>query len=306
MREDGSASGTYSREDSDFTSQGTRCAGWLYLPDGASRPPVVVMAHGFAAERTFGLPDFAERFLERGMACFLFDYRSFGGSDGEPRNLVSNSRHLRDWEAAVAHVRGLPGIDADRVALWGSSFSGGHVIVIASRDSGIAAIVSQVPFVDGLTTAYRTGFKHAMQATVVGAKDLFTMLSHREPYYVPVVSDPDTFGLMNSPDSLPGYMAIVPEDSDWENRCPARAVLELLVYRPVARARQVRCPALVIMADNDALIYPRSVERTASSMREVTLIHLDAGHFDVYVGDLFKEVVETEADFLARHLGVSR
>ncbi|MFW6113420.1 MAG: alpha/beta hydrolase [Actinomycetota bacterium] len=302
MRKDGIVNGAFSREDSDFLSQGIRCAGWLYRPEGVSRPPVVIMAHGFAAERTFRLPEFAGKFLERGMAAFLFDYRNFGGSDGEPRNLVSNSRHLRDWEAAVAHVRGLPGIDPDRIALWGSSFSGGHVIVTASRDPEIAAIVSQVPFVDGLTTAYMTGFKHAVQATVAGVKDVFRMLSGRDPYYVPVVSEPDTFGLMNSPDALPGYMAIVPEDSDWENRCPARAVLELLLYRPVAHARQVRCPAMVIMADKDALIYPRSVEKTASCMREVTLIHLEAGHFDVYVGDMFEKVAGAEADFLSRHL----
>ena len=94
---------------------------------------MVIMAHGFGAERTFGLPAYAERFLQRGMAAFLFDYRNFGDSDGEPRNLVSNHRHIKDWEAAVAHVRGLPDIDTEKIALWGSSYSGGHVIVTAGE-----------------------------------------------------------------------------------------------------------------------------------------------------------------------------
>lgn len=292
----------YSREDRDFVSRGTRCAGWLYRPEGVSRPPVVVMAHGFGAERTFGLPAYAERFLQTGMAAFLFDYRNFGDSDGEPRNLVSNHRHVEDWKAAVAHVRAMPDIDTGKVALWGSSFSGGHVMVTAANDPDIAAIVSQVPFVDGLSTAYRTGFKHALQATAAGLKDLVSMISGGAPYYVPVVSDPDTFGLMNTPESKPGYMAIVPEGSEWRNECPARAVIELLFYRPMAYARRINCPALVIMGDRDSLIHPRAVERAASRMREVTLIHMDIGHFDVYVGDVFEKVVKTEADFLARHL----
>jgi len=294
---------TYTREDHDFTSLGTRCAAWLYRPDGVAEPPVVVMAHGFGAQRDFGLPAYAERFAQRGMAVFLFDYRNFGASDGEPRNLVSNSRHLRDWEAALAFVRGLPGIDAERIGLWGSSFSGGHVIVTASRDAGVSAIVSQVPFVDGITTAFRTGMKHAAQATVAGVRDVVRMITTSDPYYVPIVSDPDVFGLMNSPESKPGYMAIVPEDAEWTNECPARAVLELLFYRPIAHARGVRCPALVMMGEKDSLIHPKAVEKTASRMREVTLIHLPVGHFDVYVGDLFEKVVEIQADFLWRHLG---
>jgi dienelactone hydrolase len=296
--------GTYAREDHDFDSRGTRCAAWLYRPEGAAMPPVVVMAHGFGAQRDFGLPAYAERFAQRGMAVFLFDYRNFGASDGEPRNLVSNSRHLQDWESALAYVRGLSGIAVDRLGLWGSSFSGGHVIVTASRDAGVSAIVSQVPFVDGITTAYWTGIKHASQATVAGIKDVVRMITASDPYCVPIVSDPDVFGLMNSPECKPGYMAIVPEETDWINECPARAVLELLLYRPISHARGVRCPALVMMGEKDSLIYPKAVEKTASRMREVSLIHLPVGHFDVYVGDLFEQVVEIQADFLARHLGV--
>jgi len=303
MREEKGSAGSYVREDLDFQSLGTRCAAWLYRPDGEAKPPIVVMAHGFGAERDFGLPAYAERFVRRGMAVFLFDYRNFGASDGEPRNLVSNSRHLRDWEAALACVRSLPGIDTERIGLWGSSFSGGHVIVTASRDAGVSAIVSQVPFVDGITTVYWTGIKHAAQATVAGIRDVVRMITASDPYYVPIVSDPGVFGLMNSPESKPGYMAIVPEDSEWTNECPARAVIELLFYRPMAHARGVKCPALVMMGEKDSLIYPKAVEKTASRMREVTLIHLPVGHFDVYVGDLFEKVVEIQADFLSQHLG---
>lgn len=95
------------RIDSDFLSDGTSCVGWLYLPDHISQPPVVIMAHGIAAERTFGLPDFAERFVERGLGVFIFDYRNFGDSDGQPRNLVNPYRHVHYWEAATSHVQTL-------------------------------------------------------------------------------------------------------------------------------------------------------------------------------------------------------
>jgi len=141
--------GMMKRIDADFVSKGLKCAAWLYLPEGAARPPVVVMAHGFAAERSFGLPAFAERFAEKGLAVLLFDYRNFGDSEGEPRNLVSPKRHLEDWRAAIAHARSLEAVDGTRLGLWGTSFSGGHVLVSAARDKGVRAVVAQVPFVDG-------------------------------------------------------------------------------------------------------------------------------------------------------------
>lgn len=73
---------------SDFTSGGVRCAADLYLPDSKGSPPVIIMGHGFAAERSFCLPAYAEYFAGQGMAVLLSDYRSFGDSDGEPRQLV--------------------------------------------------------------------------------------------------------------------------------------------------------------------------------------------------------------------------
>jgi fermentation-respiration switch protein FrsA (DUF1100 family) len=289
-------------EDHDFMSEGARCAGWLYRPRGKDRPPVVVMAHGFAAERAFGLPAYAERFAERGMAAFLFDYRNFGDSEGEPRNLASPRRHVEDWKAALSYVRSLGDVDSDKVALWGTSYSGGHVMVVASRDPYVTAVVIQVPFVDGVSSVLRTGIGHALRFIVPVAKDILGMLSGDEPYYVPVVGDPGELAVFNTPESRPGYESLIPEGSSWRNECPARNLLELLLYRPMVHARRVRCPALVMLGERDSLIHPRVVELAASRMREVTLHHLDAGHFDLYGGELFETVVSIQADFLARHL----
>lgn len=290
------------RADAEFLSRGKRCAAWLYLPEGVEKPPVVVMAHGFAAERTFRLPAYAEKFVDRGMAVFLFDYRNFGASEGEPRNLVSPSRHVQDWQAAIAHVRGLPAIDADRLALWGSSFSGGHVVVVAAQDPGISAIVSQVPFVDGLSTLDSLGVSYTLRAMLAGLRDIGRTLTFRPPHLVPVVEDPDRFGVMNRPDSRPGYLALVPEGSSWKNECPARIFLASAFYRPISFANKVRCPAFVLLAEKDAIIPAASVERFAARMPRAELVRVPVGHFDVYVGDAFEETATLEADFLARHL----
>ena len=69
------------------------------------RPPIVVAAHGIAGQKDMGLEPFAETFASKGLAVLLFDYRNFGGSEGEPRNWVSPKRHLQDWDAALDYVR---------------------------------------------------------------------------------------------------------------------------------------------------------------------------------------------------------
>lgn len=290
------------RIDRDFMSRGLRCAGWLFMPECEQKPPVVVMAHGFAGQRDFGLPAFAERFAEQGMASFVFDYRNFGASEGEPRNLVSPRRHLADWLAAVDHARALREVDGSRVALWGSSFSGGHVLVTAARVHGLRAVVSQVPFVDGATVGLSFTPQFIAEACAHAARDLARAGLGMSPHHVPVVGDPDEFAAMNTPDSRPGYLALVPEGSDWRNECPARVLLTMLAYRPASHAAKITCPTLVVCAERDALIKASEVEKTARRIPDAELVKLPVGHFDVYSGDWFEKVSALEADFLREHL----
>lgn len=135
------------RADVTFESRDVTCAGYLYLPDPMTGTvPCVVMAHGFSGTRNLGLTAYAERFAAAGMAVLVFDYAYFGASGGQPRQLLDLGHQLDDYRAAVAFARAHPRIDPARIALWGTSLSGGHVIVVAAGDPRIAAVVSQVPF----------------------------------------------------------------------------------------------------------------------------------------------------------------
>jgi uncharacterized protein len=108
------------RRDVSFSSDGRRCAGWLFVPPGTSRSACVVMAHGTTGTMDFGLAPYARRFAEAGLVVLAFDYRHFGASEGQPRQLISVRRQLADWRAAIRFARTLPEVDPDRVALWGT------------------------------------------------------------------------------------------------------------------------------------------------------------------------------------------
>lgn len=288
---------------SDFRSEGTRCSGTLWLPeDGVEKPPVVVMAHGFGAESSFGLPPFAERLTAGGIAVFMFDYRGFDGSDGEPRNLVSPRGHLRDWRAAVAHARRLPEVDGGRVGLWGTSFSGGHVLVTAAGDPGIKAVVSQVPFVDGVTTVLNFPPAFVAKGLFHALLDLGSLALRRRPHKIKIIGRPEEFALMNTPECYPGYMALVPEGTDCKNECPARIGVTLFFYRPVSHVARIRCPVLVVAAENDSLIPYRTVLGAAEKIERARVVSLPAGHFDVYAGGCFERVARLESEFLREFL----
>lgn len=290
------------RSDHVFISRGSRCSAWLYLPRHAKRPPVVIMAHGFGAERTFGLEPFAERFADVGLATFLFDYRCFGDSEGEPRNWISPRRHLQDWEAALAYVRDLESIDASRMALWGTSFSGGHVIVIAARHKEISAVVAQVPFADGLALLTSTPLKHILRLSMAALGDLSGSIIGCSPLTVPIVGPPDSCAIMNMPGSWEGYCSLLPEDTSWTNACPARAVFTTSFYRPTLHAQRVECPTLFVVADHDEVIPLRSVRREVARAPNAKVLVLSGSHFDVYKGSRFEEAIAAEQDFFVAHL----
>jgi len=288
-----------------FPSGDGTCAGDLYLPDeisSGSKPPVVILAHGIAGERTFGLAPFARRFAASGMAALVFDYRNFGGSPGQPRGLVSPARHVEDYLAAMAFVRTHPGLDGSRVALWGTSFSGGHVLAAAAtRPDGLKAIVSQIPFVSGLASTMVYPLRYHLPAILMGVLDRVRGRLGLSRLRVAVVRDRG-LSLLASPDSHAGYLALVPPGVDTPGRVPAGVFLSVLTYHPGRLAHRVEVPALLLVAAEDAICPAGAARRTARRMRSVRLEEFPIGHFDAYQGTWFEEFVEREARFLEQHL----
>ena len=292
------------RSDVTFQSSGTRCAAWLYRPaeSGGGPTPCVVLAHGFSGVRDQRLDAYAERFAQAGLAALVFDYRYFGDSDGEPRQLLDIRRQLEDWRAAIAYARTLEGVDPARIAIWGSSFGGGHVMTLAARDPSLAAAVSQVAFADGLITLPSLGIGQALWLTREGLRDQVAALRGRPPHMIAAAGPPGSNSVMNTPDAEPGIQAITPPGSTWRNEVAARIALHIGSYRPARQAGKIRCPILFCVADNDDLTAPGLVLKAASKAPRAEVKRYPIGHFDIYVGEAFERAVSDQTDFLKRHL----
>ncbi len=161
------------RIDIAFDARGVTLRGWLYLPTQGEGPfPAVVMAHGFTALKEMGLDDYADTFAAAGIAALVYDNRNIGASDGLPRNEIDPVAQMRDYRDAITYVQSRPEVDAERIALWGTSYTGGLVLIAAALDKRVKCVVSQVPYISGHETFLQT-----------------TALENRRAFYQMVDSD---------------------------------------------------------------------------------------------------------------------
>jgi dienelactone hydrolase len=294
------------KQDVSFSVKGTTVRGWLFLPRDRSGPvPCIVMAHGAGGTMAMGLGLYAARFQEAGFAVLAFDYRHYGQSQGEPRHLLWIPRQLQDWAAAVAYARGLAQVDPERVGLWGTSLSGGHVIVTAARDSRVAAVCAQCPGLDGRASGemlrHRAGIGYLLRLVPHGQRDLVRSWLGLRPHKIPAVGKEGTMAMMTVPGAYEAFSQLAP--AGYPNQVCARILLRGDKYRPVKHAAKVRCPTLLLVCERDELTPAETVEQALARLGDLAEVkRFPIRHFDIYFGRHFNTSLTIQLEFFIRHL----
>ncbi|CAM3495704.1 alpha/beta fold hydrolase [Nocardioides dubius] len=270
----------------------------------AAGRPIVVLAHGLAGTVDSGLLPFAEGFADAGIDAFAFDYRGFGASAGTPRQRVRIEDQVADLHAAVDAARALPGIDPDRVALWGVSLAGGHVIRAAAERDDIAAVVAVVPMVDGRAAAVQAARVHRptelLRATGRGIRGRIAGRLGLGEVTMPVVAAPGRLGALTLPGAEEDYLAIA--GPTWRNEVHADVGLELGGRKPLQLAGEVKAPMLVQIADFDRSAPPQAAANAAFAAK-AQVRHYPCDHFDVFAPKKWHGAALTHAStFLQRTL----
>lgn len=295
----------YTRDDVTFESHGTACAAWLYRPTGAKDPPIIVMAHGFAAIRALRLDAYAARFADAGYAVLVFDYRGWGDSAGEPRRVLDIGAQQQDWRAGVAYARGIEGVDTSRVALWGSSFGGGHALHLAAEDHDVAAVIAQVPHISGPASAFSQPPALVARLIAAGIWDQIGALVGRQPYRIPAVGYPGDVAMMTSPDAAPMAVRLAGDRYEEllpENDVAARIALRVPFYSPGRRAHKITAPTLVQIAERDTVTPYDVALKAAQRIPNGEIRTYDCEHFEPYLEPYFDTVVADQLTFLAAHV----
>jgi fermentation-respiration switch protein FrsA (DUF1100 family) len=296
------------RRDIEFkTGDGVILRGWHYLPDqGASRRATIVMAHGFSAVKEMYLDRFAEVFANAGLAALVFDNRNFGASDGEPRQEIDPWQQVSDYRDAITYVSTLPETDPARIGVWGSSYSGAHVLVLGATDRRVGCVVSQVPLISGYANARRLIRADFLATVHAGfAADRMARYRGEAPARIPVVAeDPAAPSALPTPDSWKWFtetgQARAPS---WRNEVTLRSVELFTGYEPGAHIAHISpTPLLMVVALKDHLtVADEALAAYERALHPKRLVTLRGGHFDAYVND-FEAAATPAADWFREHL----
>lgn len=287
------------RFDVSFPSGSGRCEAWLYLPDMRGPHPCVVVAHGIGAIRQVRLAAYAERFAEAGFAVLTFDYRHWGASTGEPRFLCDVGKQHRDIEAAIDFVQHHRAIRGDRVVLFGTSFGGGHALVVGARRPDLAGVMSQCTVTDCLEVARRAPLGQVAKWVVAGIVDQCRALARLTPKYIKLAGEPGEAALMTKLDAEKRYLEMIDGPSPWQNLVAARLMLWLPLYRPIRHASAIQPPLLMLVCDRDEICPARLAVDAARRAPRGRAVHFESSHFDIYFGALFDAATRSMLRFMA-------
>jgi uncharacterized protein len=291
-----------------FPSGDTTCAAWHYPGENGA---CVVMAAGTGVTKEPGTDRFAARFQAAGFSVLAFDFRHLGESGGAPRQVVRVGEQLGDYDAAIAFAGRLPEVDPRRVAIWGFSLSGGHVLRVAARHPGLAAAIAQAPLADGPAIgpnamgSMTPGAALRLQAT--GLLDVAGRRLGRAPRLIPLAGAQGEVASITTPDAAQGATVLDPDGTypDWEQTVAAGSALRLAFYRPARSAGKIACPVLVLAFDDDRSVLAAPAAKAARAAPRGELVRFPGDHYAAFK-EAHEDVVDAEMAFLETHLLAGR
>jgi dienelactone hydrolase len=283
---------------------GVELGAWLFKPVGQGPHPAITMAHGFAGSKEHGLERFARAFAAAGFVVLVHDHRGFGTSGGELGADIDPWRQIADWRRVISYLESRTEVDSERIGLWGTSYAGGHAIVLGATDRRLRCIVAQVPTISGYEQGLRRVSPDALPALEKAFdEDERVQLRGAQPRKQAVVSaDPSVPAAYRSQDAIDFYLQLLPEGT-WTNEVTLRSTRAARMYEPgVWISRVAPTPLLLVVARDDRLTvtdlalaaYERALEP-----KELALI--PGGHFDPYISQ-FDKAASAATAWFQKHL----
>lgn len=296
-----------SKRNVEFLAEGgTKLRGWLFVPSnaGTTPSPAITMAHGYAGVKEQGIEPFAKAFVDAGFVVLLHDHRGFGESGGDIRHDIDPWQQIADWRYAISYLESLPEVDATRIGIWGTSYAGGHAIVLGATDRRLKAVVAQVPTISG----YEQGLRRIPPEATSRIEALFSEDERRRARGEPlgrqlIVSDdlskPASY---RAQDAIDFYLQEIPPGI-WTNDVTIRSTRAARMYEPgIWLPRVSPTPILMVVALGDTItVTDLALAAYERALQPKKLVTIPGGHFDPYLGQ-FPSSSRAATDWFHEHL----
>ncbi|TAK77703.1 MAG: alpha/beta fold hydrolase [Gammaproteobacteria bacterium] len=289
-----------------FKSDDIILKGWFYTPSNQdiAPAPCVIMTHGFSALKEHYLDKFATRFAQAGMCVLVYDNRNFGDSEGAPRFEVDPFMQIQDMKNAITYLQQRKEVNAKKIGLWGTSFSGGIVLVVAATDNRVKCVVTQVPFISG-HHKFLQQIKPEQWEVIkkkYHAENLSRMAGH-EPTMIPVVTDNlQSTAIMKIPSAFSFFTSV----KFWENKVTLRSIENAGEFEPISYIRDIDdIPVLFIVANKDTINATNcALEAYNKTRSPKKLVMIEGDHFVPY-SEQFERCVNSAHEWFAQYFGLS-
>ncbi|MDF2036475.1 alpha/beta hydrolase [Cytobacillus oceanisediminis] len=272
--------------------------GYLYQVKNDNQLPCIIMGSGFGGTQdTPSMIAKAKSFAQAGFAAFTFDYRNLGESEGRPRQLVSIAGQQEDFLSAISFIKGQPSVDGKRLALWGSSLGGGHVVSVAAISSDISTVISQIPF-NGFPKNNGRSLKGTVSLLRAMYKDLKRGKKGEPPFYIPVVGQVGELAVMTSEEASKTIAGM--QSKTWRNEVAPRALIEMMKYRPCNSGGQVKAKVLICYGEYDKETQGPQTMEMIKSIPNVEVKSYPVPHFEFYNPEVREGVIADQIAFLKK------
>jgi uncharacterized protein len=294
----------FNRQDVELNADGSLIRGWLYRPEGTGQSPLVVMAGGFSCVKEMHLPNYAGVFAGAGLGVLLFDFRNLGASEGSPRQELNPWQQAEDYRHAITYATTLPWADAGRIGIWGSSYSGGHSLMVAATDRRVKCVSVQVPTISGHDSGLRrVPMNKVDELTQAFAEDRARRMRGEAPRMRPITGEPGENPIYTSPEVREWFLASAPQAPNWKNEVTLRTLEFSRGYEPGIYVPLISpTPLLMIIGRKDSVsctdlqlaAYNRALEPKK-------LVLLSGGHFAPYTQE-FEQSSGAARDWFLQYL----
>jgi fermentation-respiration switch protein FrsA (DUF1100 family) len=291
----------------EFGCDGLTLVGDLRAPAGLRRP-ALVLTGPFTGTRDQVTGSYAARLADVGFVTLAFDHRSFGDSQGLPRQNEDPQGKLRDLRAAVSFLRGHRSVDPGSIAAVGICLGGGYALKFAAFDPRVKAFAG-IAGAYNAPQAMRAGMgPDGYQAALAAFTDVLERQDQGgEVEYLPAVSL-DGEAAMPGEEPYSYYGTSRGSSATWRNSVTRASVRELITVDNMIGADFLGPkPGLIVHGVQDAYCFPDGAREAHKRMTgPKRIVWLDCGrHVDLYDNDHHVDAaVEATAEFLDEHLGV--
>jgi dipeptidyl aminopeptidase/acylaminoacyl peptidase len=286
-----------------FYSEGHKLSGDLYLPDDLpkdERRAGIVLCHGYTGVKDLYLPDNARVLNEAGYVVLTFDYKGWGTSEGTRARLAPLSR-VADVQAAMTFLGLQACVDEDRLGIYGTSYGGATVVWTAAIDKRVKCVVSCV----GIGNGQR--WMRSVRRPDEWVDLLERSRKDREQRVLTGKSEYVERSEILLPDRQSAELAAAARKNNPNaiNTIPLEYIDETLQFHPEWVVDKIAPrPLLLITTDDDRLVPPEESEalyaKAGEPRRLVTL--KGWGHYEVYAGRAFDEVMGETVAWFKQHL----